>query len=96
MKPQLRGTAVPHDLDVAPENAARVPGPKRLHGRFFCGEASGKMNRGDAASGAVRDFSVSKDTMEEPLAVSLDGVGDTVDVSGIESESDDIRHASPA
>lgn len=96
MKLQLRGTTVPDDLDVAPENAARVPGPKRLHGRLFCCKASGKMSRGDAVSGAVGNFAVGKDAMEEPLAVPLDGVGDTVDVSGIESESDDIRHASPA
>ena len=97
VKLQLRGTAVPHDLDITPQDAARVPGAKRLHRGFLCREASGKMNRGHAAPCAVRNFAVREHTPEEPIAVPLDGSGDAADISGVQAESDDVRHAmSPA
>ena len=91
MKLQLRRSAASHYLDVAPQDAARVAGAERLHGRFLCGEPPGKMNGWNAAPRAVFDLGVCEDAVKEPLAVPLDRVRDTVDIRGVEPEPDDVR-----
>src|SRR5207245_9299970 len=55
-------------------------------------EAAGEVKRGHGASRAVGYLAVGKDSVQKAIAVPLDGVGDTIDVGGVESESDDVRH----
>src|ERR1700704_4280264 len=85
---QLRGTAAADHFHVAPENAVRVAGAERFHRRLFGGETPGEMNRGVAATHAVRDFVVREDAMSEALAVALDAGGDAGDVRSVEADSD--------
>ena len=44
---------------------------------------------GDAAARAVFDLAVGEDAAREALAVTFDGVGDPIDVGGIDPEADD-------
>lgn len=96
MKLQLRRTAEPDDLDVAPQHATRVSRAKRLHGRLLRSKPAREVNGRDAAARAVGDFSFGEHTAQEPLAVALDAAGDAVDVGDVQSESDDGRHARPS
>ena len=91
VQPQLRWTAVSHDLDVAPQDAVRVAGSQGLHGGFLGRESAGKVRRRHAAPHAVGHFALGEDTMGESLAVALDGGGDTGDVGGVKPESDDVH-----
>lgn len=95
VKPQLRGTAAPDDLDVAPQHAKRMTGAERLHGRFLRRETSGEMNGRNAAAQAVRHFAFGEHTMEKPIAVAFDRLGDAIDIGDVEAEPDDGRHATP-
>lgn len=81
-----------YDLDVAPEHTVGVAGPESFHRRFFRREAARVVNGGSAPLGAVRDLAAGEDALKEPIAVLFDGRGDPVDVGGVESKSDDVRH----
>ena len=90
---ELRRAAAPDDLDVAPEHSVRMAGAERFHRRFFRGKAAGKVNRRHLATRAVRHFAVGEHALQEPLAVSLDRVGDAIDIRGVQTESENVRHA---
>ena len=91
VKLQLRGAAVPHHFDVAPEHAARVSGAERLHRRFLCRESAGKMNGRHPAARAVDDLAVGEHASHEPLAVPRERLGDAVDIRDVQAESDEVR-----
>ena len=93
MKSELRRAVTPHDLDAGPVHAVRVTGAEGFHRRLFCGKSSGKVNRRHLATGAVRNFGFGKDPSHEPLPIPLDGVGDAIDICGIQTESQNVRHA---
>lgn len=84
------------DLDVAPENLLCVSRAERLHSRLFSGKPSREVNRRNAASQAVGHFAVGEDASQKSIAVTLDGIGDPVDVRDVEPESDDAHEPSPA
>src|SRR5205814_1413429 len=90
---QLRRTAAAHDLDVPPENTARVSGTERLHGRLLRGEAAGKVNGRLAAPRAVRDFALREDATDEAIAVSLDRCGDARNIGCVQAKAYDGGHA---
>ena len=92
MKLQLRGTAVPHDLDVAPQHAVGVACAERLHAGFLGRESAGEMNRRCAAPGAVGDLALGEDAAEKALAIPLDRVRDAVNLRGVQTEADDVGH----
>src|SRR5262245_44165211 len=71
-----RRAAAADDLDVAPEHALRVPGAERLHRGFLGCEPASEVNLRLAAPQAVRRFVLGEDTMDEAVAVALDGRGD--------------------
>jgi hypothetical protein len=48
MKLKLRRSPAAHDFDVAPEDAARVAGTERFHGRLLGGKTPGEVNGGNA------------------------------------------------
>jgi hypothetical protein len=90
---ELRWSAVPDDLDVTPEHTLGIAGAEGLHGGFLRREPTGKMNRWRSAARAVGYFAVSEHAAHEPVAVTLDDVGDSMDIRGVQPESDDVRHA---
>ena len=90
---ELRRAAAPDDLDVAPQHPVRMPGAERLHRRFFRGKPAGKVNRWNLAAGAVGHFALGEHAPQEPLAVSLDRVGDAGNIRGVEAEPENVRHA---
>src|SRR5262245_19245947 len=89
---QLRRPAAPYDFDVAPQNALRVAGAQRLHRRFLGREAAGEVNRWHTPPAAVRNLVVAEDPQHETIAVPFDGLGDTMNVRGIDPEPNDLRH----
>ena len=92
MKLELRGSSSPNNLDITPEDLLGVTGSERLHGRFLCGEATGKMDRGRASALAVGDFAVGENTTEKPITVSFDCRGDARDIGRIETKANDCGH----
>jgi len=91
MQLQLRRSASPYHLDVAPQHAVRVPRAERLHGRFLGSKAPSEMNRRVAAPHAVRNLGLGKDTVCKALAVALDRGGNARDVCRVEPDSDDVH-----
>ena len=51
------------------------------------------MNRRHFAAGAVRHFAVGEHAPQKPFAVPLDRVGDAIDIRGVQTESENGRHA---
>lgn len=92
VKLQLRGTSSPNHLDITPEDLLGVTGSERLHGRFLCREATGKMDRGRAPALAVGDFTVGENTTEKPITVSFDCRSDARNISRIETKANDCGH----
>ena len=90
---ELRRAAAPHDLDVSPQHAVGMARAERLHRRFFGGKPAGKMNRRHLATGAVRHLAFGEHPPQEPIAVTLDGVGDAIDICGVQAEPKNVRHA---
>lgn len=90
---ELRGTAAPDNLHVAPQDPVRMAGAEGFHRRFFRGKAAGKVNRRHFATRAIRHFAVGEHAPHEPLAVSLDCGGDAMDIRGVQTESEYVRHA---
>ena len=96
VQPELRRTADAHDLDVAPQHALRVARAERLHPRFLCRKASGKMDGRHPAAHAVRDLLRGENAIEKPIAVAFDDVAHAVDVGGVEPEADNVHVVSRA
>jgi len=84
------------DFDVAPEHALRVPRAERLHGRLFRREAASEMNRRHPSPLAVRDFAFGEDAVQKAVAVAFNRGGNARNIRGVETETDDVGHASPA
>jgi len=80
-----RPSGLADHFDVAPQHALRVSCPKRLHRRFLGRKPSREMNRGIAATHAVRDFALSEDPVGKALPISFDCRGDSGNVGGVES-----------
>src|SRR5262245_5516146 len=71
---ELWGAAPAHDFDIAPQHALRMSGAERFHRRLLGGESAGKMNRGNTPAPAVGDLALGENAIDEPIAVSLDGL----------------------
>lgn len=95
MQLQLRWSAAPYHLDVAPQYALRVAGAERLHCCLFCCKASSEVNGRVAAAHAVGHLGLGKNSVGKTLAIPLDRGGNARDVRRVEPDSDDI-HASQA
>ena len=92
MKLQLRGASPADNLDIAPEDLLGVTGSERLHRRFLCGEATGKMDRGRASALTVSNFTVSEHTAEKAITVPFDCRSDARDIGRIETKANDCGH----
>jgi purine-nucleoside/S-methyl-5'-thioadenosine phosphorylase / adenosine deaminase len=91
---QLRRTASPNHLDAAPQNTLAVARPERFHCRFLRCESGRKRGRRIAPTPAVRDFAFREDAVNEPIAVALDRVRDTVDLGRIETQTYNVHNLS--
>lgn len=87
-------TASANDLDTAPQHILRVARAQRLHRGFLRREASGKMNGRIPSPHAVRNLAVREDPLNEAIAVTLDGCGNSRNVGSVDAESNDCRHPS--
>src|SRR5688572_16893405 len=86
MKPQLRRSArAAHDLNTAPEHAARVTRSERLHCRLLGCKPRGKRRGGVTLSATVRHLFVCEHTTYEPLAVALDRKGNPLNLGRIQA-----------
>lgn len=92
MQRQLRRSPAPDHFDVAPQDPERMAGAKRFHRRLFCGKPAGKVNRRHPPASAIRHFAFGKYASQKPLAVPLDSIGDAIDIRGVQSEPDNVRH----
>ena len=92
VKLQLRGASSPNNLDIAPKDLLGVTGSERLHRRFLCGEATGKMDRGRTSALAVGDFTVGENTAEKSIAVPFDCRSDARNIRRIETKANDAGH----
>lgn len=95
-QPQLRRSASSKHFDVLPEDAARVAGAERLHGRLFCGKSSGEVRRGVPPPHTIINLCVGEHARQEPVAIPLDDIAHARDVRGIEPQPDDAHDRSSA
>jgi hypothetical protein len=91
VKPQLRRTSGPDDLDIAPEHALRMACAQRLHGRFFCRESARKMRCWIPTTCGVGDFARREDAIQKAFAVALDREFNTIDFGRVEPKTDDVH-----
>ena len=91
MELYLRGAAASNDFDPPPEHAAGVPGAERFHRGFLGGESGGKRRGGIALATAVGDLPLGEDTIDEPIAVTLDCGGDSGDLGRIDARAYDVH-----
>src|SRR5262245_44831936 len=87
---ELRWTSQTDHFDVAPEDALRVAGAKRLHRGCLRREPPGKMDGRLGAAAAVRHFAIGENAVQKPFAVPLDCVGNAVDLGGVKTQADDV------
>ena len=83
-------------FEMTPEHPVRVPGSERFHPGFLGRESRGEVDRRNPVALTVRNLIVCEDATQETVAVSFDRGGDPVDVRRVDSEPDDVRHASTA
>jgi hypothetical protein len=96
MQLQPWGTAHPHDLDVLPHHPTRVPGAKRFHGRFFCGEAAGEMRSRIPTLGTIGNLPGGKHALQEALAVPLEDRCQARNVGRVEADTEDVHDRATA
>ena len=94
LKPQLRGPSRAYDLDVTPEHPLGMARAQRLHGRFLSGKTGGKMRCRISPAFGVRDFSRREDTIQKPVAVSVDRQFNAIEFGRVESYADDMHACS--
>src|SRR5262249_39365951 len=92
---ELRRSAAANHFDVTPQHVLRAAGAKRFHRRFLCREAAGKVDGRNATPHAVRDLAVGEDPAQEAFAITFDCVGNPIDFSDVDSQTDDVCHAEP-
>jgi len=92
MELELRGAATPDHFNVPPQHVLRVSRPERLHRRLFGGKPAGKMDRRYTAACTVGDLVAREDALHETLAVSLERLGDAIDVGRVDTQADDFSH----
>jgi len=88
---QLRWTAVPHDLDVLPEDAAGVPRAERFHGRLFGGEPSSQVRRGVAAPRTISNLARREHALQEAVTITLENRGEPGNVGRVEADAEDVH-----
>ena len=94
MELQLRRAAVADYFQIAPQDFLAVAGTQRFHAGFLRCEAAGDVNGRMAALHAVRDFSLSEYAPQKSVAIPFDHRRDTIDLRGIETKPDNVRHVS--
>jgi hypothetical protein len=73
-----------------------MPGTERLHGRFLRGEPARKVRHGVTAAGTICNFAVREDTAQKAVAVTLEDFSNARNLSGVESNADDVHAWAPA
>ena len=76
------------NFEFFPGNALLNSGAKRFCAGFLGSEARSETLRGAGSGAAICDFCGSKNTVEEPGSVALDGAGDPIHFDQIDSGSD--------
>ena len=92
VKMQLRRAAFAYHLDVPPQDLLGMSGAERLHRRFLCGEAPGKMDFRVTSPLAVGDLTLCKHALQETIAEALDGVRDPRDVGRVDAKPENVGH----
>lgn len=95
VKQQLRRSATSHHFDVPPQDALRVTGAECLHRRFLCCEPAGEVNGRLTPSCTVGHFAFGEYPVHEAGAEAVQGGDDSWNVGRVDSEADDLSHASP-
>ena len=88
--------AATDDLNVLPDDPARVSRAERFHRSFLRREPAGEVGHGKAAPCAILDLSGRKHAPREPFAVALQHVVDARELGRVEANPDDGHSASPA
>lgn len=96
VKLQPRWTAAAHDFDILPQDAARVTGAERLHRRLFRRKSPGKMRSGISPPSTIGNLAGSEHALQEALAVALEDVGEAGNISGVETDAENVHDLATA
>ena len=92
VKPELRWATMANNLDPPPQHLRGMAGAEGFHRRFFGRETTREVDGRMPPPCAVGDLSLGEDTLHKTVAEALDGGGDSRNVYGIHSQTDDVRH----
>jgi hypothetical protein len=96
MKQELRRAKPADDLDVSPQDFRRVSRPEGLHRRFFGGEPTREVDGWIAPARTIEDLSIGENSLEKPVAVTLDHGSDAVDFRQVDAKTDNVRQCFPS
>lgn len=91
MEPQAWRSAVAHDFNVFPRDAARLAGSERFHRGFFHGKPAGEMWDGVAALCTISNLAVGEDAAQKSIAISFEDVSDAREVCRVDAYSNDVH-----
>ena len=91
VQPQLRRTTGAGDFDVLPQDAPRVPGAERFHGRFLGGKSASQVRHRIATTSTIGDLLQREYTAQKPITILREQLRNAAQIGGIESDSDDVH-----
>ena len=89
-------TTAAHDLDVLPQDAARVAGAERLHRRFFRSKSTGQMRSGISPPSTIGNLAGSKHALQEALSEALHYLGEAGNIGGVETDAENVHDLATA
>lgn len=96
VKLQPRWTTAADDLDVLPQDAARVAGAEGLHRRFLGRKSTGQMRSGISAASTIGNLASSEHALQEAIAIALEHLGEAGNVSGVETDAENVHDLATA
>lgn len=91
MEPQLRRAADADDLDVLPQDAARVAGPERLHGRLLHREPAGQVWNRIPAPRTIGNLLLGEYPPQKPIAITGERLRNPWNIRRVEANPDDVH-----
>lgn len=89
-------SAAPDDLDVPPDDAARVTRPERFHRGLLRREAAREVRSGVAPPATIGNLAVREDPSQEALAVAVENFSHAWNIGGVQPDAEDVHDRAPA
>lgn len=96
MQVQPRWSALPNHLDVFPDDALRLAGAEGFHRRFLHREPACEVRGRVSPLGTIGNLTRSEHALEKTIAVAIDEFGDTGNIGGVETNTENVHDRTTA